>query len=58
VSTDEAMQDTVKRIIKRYAGCDCMVPDFELAEFEMAPAVELIAKHPNHERIIGELTRH
>jgi hypothetical protein len=41
-----------------WAFCGCTVsPGFELADFEMPQADELIKEHPAHERIIRELTR-
>jgi hypothetical protein len=39
-----------------FAGCT-VAPGFEFADFEMPDAAALIAAHPQHERIIRELTR-
>jgi predicted cupin superfamily sugar epimerase len=41
-----------------WAFCGCTVaPGFELADFEMPPAEELLASFPVHAQIIRELTR-
>lgn len=41
-----------------WAFCGCTVaPGFEFTDFRMPPAAELIGAHPQHERLIRELTR-
>lgn len=39
-----------------WVGCT-VAPGFEFTDFEMPPAEELVAKHPEHAAIIRELTR-
>jgi predicted cupin superfamily sugar epimerase len=42
----------------RWALLGCTVaPGFDFADFELPPAAELLASHPEHSAIIGALTR-
>jgi hypothetical protein len=38
-------------------GGTTVAPGFDFADFEMPVAVELLRRHPQHERIIRALTR-